>query len=126
MTYPPTAASLALIARFLSGDEAAFETLFRAYQHRFLALSRRFLDDQNEAEGRGAGGVCRHLSRIAPLPPSILVSDVGVPDRGAQVRGAAAKAGAASHRSGVLGHDAGHGLPGKRFQAQTRCWCSKP
>ena len=39
-----------LIARFLNGDEAAFETLFRAYQHRFLALSRRFLDDQNEAE----------------------------------------------------------------------------
>jgi RNA polymerase sigma-70 factor (ECF subfamily) len=46
----PDSGDFGLIARFLNGDEAAFETLFRNYQHRFLALSRRFLDDQAEAE----------------------------------------------------------------------------
>ena len=46
----PEGGDFGLIARFLNGDEGAFETLFRHYQHRFLALSRRFLDDQSEAE----------------------------------------------------------------------------
>ena len=40
----------ALIARFQSGDESAFETLFRRYQGRFYRLSLRFLNDASEAE----------------------------------------------------------------------------
>ncbi len=39
-----------LIYRFQSGDESAFETLFRRYQGRFLRLGLRFLNNANEAE----------------------------------------------------------------------------
>ena len=40
----------ALVARFQSGDESAFETLFRRYQDRFYRLSLRFLNNASEAE----------------------------------------------------------------------------
>ena len=40
----------ALITRFLAGEQAAFETLFRKYQGRFLSVARRFLNDAAEAE----------------------------------------------------------------------------
>lgn len=39
-----------LISRFQSGDESAFETLFRRYQGRFLRLGLRFLNNASEAE----------------------------------------------------------------------------
>lgn len=38
----PEGGDFGLIARFLNGDEGAFETLFRHYQHRFLTIIGAF------------------------------------------------------------------------------------
>ena len=56
-----------LVNRAQTGDRIAYDGIVRRFQDMAVGYASALLGDFHLAEGRGAGGLCRCLDRIAAL-----------------------------------------------------------